>query len=63
MELPGVGLIRASTFVAYVDTPWRFASKQALAGLFLRLLEFALLTFSPQKIFSYLGRRLSRREI
>jgi transposase len=30
MELPGVGLIRASTFVAYVDTPWRFVSKQAL---------------------------------
>jgi transposase len=30
MELPGIGLIRASTFVAYVDTPWRFASKQAL---------------------------------
>jgi transposase len=30
MELPGVGLIRAGTFIAYVDTPWRFASKQAL---------------------------------
>ena len=30
MELPGVALIRASTFVAYVDTPWRFASKAAL---------------------------------
>jgi transposase len=30
MELPGIGLIRASTLVAYVDTPWRFASKQAL---------------------------------
>lgn len=30
MELPGIGLIRASTFVAYVDTPYRFASKQAL---------------------------------
>ena len=30
MELPGVGLIRASTLVAYVDTPWRFASKAAL---------------------------------
>jgi transposase len=30
MELPGVGLIRAATFVAYVDTPWRFASKAAL---------------------------------
>jgi transposase len=29
-ELPGIGLIRASTFVAYVDTPYRFTSKQAL---------------------------------
>ncbi len=28
--LPGVKWIRASTFVAYVDTPWRFPSKQAL---------------------------------
>ena len=34
-----------------------FVSKQALAGLFLRLLEFALLTFSPKKVFSYLGRK------
>jgi hypothetical protein len=34
-----------------------FASKHALAGLFLRLLEFALLTFSPKKVFSYLGRK------
>lgn len=34
-----------------------FTSKHALAGLFLRLLEFALLTFSPKKIFSYLGRK------
>ena len=34
-----------------------FTSKQALAGLFLRLLEFALLTFSPTKVFQYLGRR------
>ena len=30
MELPGVGLIRAATFVAYLDTPWRFASRAAL---------------------------------
>lgn len=30
MELPGVKVIRASTFFAYVDTPWRFRSKQAL---------------------------------
>jgi hypothetical protein len=35
-----------------------FVSKQALAGLYLRLLEFAFLTFSPKKIFSYLGRAL-----
>ncbi len=30
MQLPGVKVIRASTFFAYVDTPWRFRSKQAL---------------------------------
>jgi transposase len=30
MELPGIGLIRAATFVAYLDTPWRFVGKQAL---------------------------------
>ncbi len=34
-----------------------FVSKHALAGLFLRLLEFAVLTFSPKKVFHYLGRR------
>jgi hypothetical protein len=34
-----------------------FASKHALAGLFGRLLVFALLTFSPKKIFAYLGRK------
>jgi len=28
--LPGVKWIRASTLVAYLDTPWRFRSKQAL---------------------------------
>jgi hypothetical protein len=38
-------------------TDLRFVSKHALAGLFLRLLEFALLTFSPKKIFCYLGRK------
>jgi hypothetical protein len=42
-------------------TDLRFASKQALAGLFLRLLEFALLTFSPKKIFCYLGRKWHER--
>jgi len=34
-----------------------FVSKHALAGLFLRLLAFALLTFTPRKIFTYLGRK------
>jgi transposase len=29
-ELPGVKWIRASTFFAYIDTPWRFKSKSAL---------------------------------
>jgi hypothetical protein len=38
-----------------------FVSKQALAGLYLRLLEFAFLTFSPKKIFSYLGRAYHER--
>jgi transposase len=28
--LPGVGWIRAATLYAYLDTPWRFRSKQAL---------------------------------
>jgi hypothetical protein len=34
-----------------------FVSKNALAGLFLRLLQFAVLTFSPKKVFHYLGRK------
>jgi hypothetical protein len=38
-----------------------FASKHALAGLFVRLLEFAFLTFSPKKIFCYLGRKWHER--
>lgn len=29
-EVPGIRWIRAATFFAYVDTPWRFRSKQAL---------------------------------
>jgi transposase len=29
-RVPGVKWVRASTFYAYVDTPWRFKSKQAL---------------------------------
>jgi transposase len=28
--LPGVGWVRAATLLAFLDTPWRFASKQAL---------------------------------
>ena len=38
-----------------------FTSKHALAGLFGRLLAFALLTFSPKKIFCYLGRKWHER--
>jgi hypothetical protein len=38
-------------------TDLRFATQFALAGLFTRLLEFALLTFTPRKIFCYLGRK------
>lgn len=30
VELPGVAYVRAATFVAYLDTPWRFAGKSAL---------------------------------
>jgi transposase len=29
-ELPGVGWIRGATLYAYLDTPWRFRSKEAL---------------------------------
>ena len=42
-------------------TDVRFASQHALAGLFERLLAFALLTFSPKKIFCYLGRKWHAR--
>jgi hypothetical protein len=38
-----------------------FVSKNALSGLFLRLLEFAVLTFSPKKVFHYLGRQWHER--
>jgi hypothetical protein len=34
-----------------------FVSPEAVAGLFTRLLEFALLTFTPKKILGYLGRK------
>lgn len=30
VEVPGIRWIRAATFYAYVDTPWRFRTKQAL---------------------------------
>ena len=30
MEVPGIGVVRALTLLAYLDTPWRFRSKQAL---------------------------------
>jgi len=30
VQLPGVAWVRAATFFAYVDTPWRFRSKSAL---------------------------------
>jgi len=30
MKVPGVKWVRASTFFAYIDTPWRFKSKSAL---------------------------------
>ena len=42
-------------------TDIRFTSKHALAGLYERLLQFALLTFSPKKIFQYLGRKWHTR--
>jgi hypothetical protein len=38
-----------------------FSCPHALAGLFRRLLAFALLTFSPKKIFCYLGRKWHER--
>jgi len=30
VEIPGIRWVRASTFFAYVDTPWRFRNKSAL---------------------------------
>jgi transposase len=30
VAVPGIKWIRAATFLAYIDTPWRFASKPAL---------------------------------
>src|SRR5271169_1490655 len=46
---------------AEFSTDLLFTSKHALGGLFTRLLEFALLTFSPKKIFQYLGRKWHER--
>jgi hypothetical protein len=42
-------------------TDLRFKKPDQLALLYRFLLEFALLTFSPQKIFSYLGRKWHER--
>jgi hypothetical protein len=42
-------------------TDIRFRDRNHLAVLFRGLLEFALLTFSPQKIFQYLGRKWHKR--
>lgn len=38
-----------------------FRDPKALAGLFRRLLEYAVLTFSPKQIFAYLGRKWHER--
>jgi hypothetical protein len=46
---------------AELATDLLFVSQQALAGLFGRLLQFALLTFSPKKVFSFLGRKWHER--
>jgi hypothetical protein len=59
-ELKGMGHYWVVDQAEYA-TDLRFTSKQALAGLFVRLLEFALLTFSPKKIFCYLGRKWHER--
>jgi hypothetical protein len=59
-ELKGVGHYWVIDQAEYA-TDVSFASKHALAGLFARLLSFALLTFSPKKIFCYLGRKWHER--
>jgi hypothetical protein len=38
-----------------------FASKQTLAGLFARLLEYAWLTFTPKRVLGFLGRKWHQR--
>jgi len=42
-------------------TDIRFASQHTLTKFFARLLEFALLTFSPRKVFCFLGRKWHER--
>jgi hypothetical protein len=56
-ELKELGNHYWVTDQAEFATDLAFVSKHALAGLFQRLLVFALLTFTPRKIFTYLGRR------
>jgi hypothetical protein len=38
-----------------------FGSKEALAGLFVRLVEYAWLTFSPKRVLGFLGRKWHAR--
>jgi hypothetical protein len=59
-EIKGLGHYWVIDQAEYA-TDLLFVSKQALAGLYLRLLEFAFLTFSPQKILGYLGRAYHER--
>jgi hypothetical protein len=59
-ELKGLGHYWVINQAEYA-TDVCFTSKHALAGLFGRLLAFALLTFSPKKIFGYLGRKWHER--
>ncbi len=52
MEVPGMGLILACRFVAYIQTPWRFASKEKVwsyskLGLMIRSSDGKLLS-SPR---------------
>jgi hypothetical protein len=46
---------------AEFSTDIRFKSKAGLAGLFVKLLEFAWLTFSPKDVLGFLGRKLHSR--
>jgi hypothetical protein len=59
-ELRGLGHYWVVDQAEYA-TDLLFRSKHALAGLFARLLEYALLTFSPKKVFQYLGRKWHER--